>query len=248
MLELIVIYLFFADPLPEGQPILQTDSIIYCSDDIPIADSSTINSIETDLFNRDIIIKLEERVANREAVIILLLLLLFLMQSCFVLSVAVGRSVKKRRRLQSENKQLSSDLKTLTESVSEKLKLTSYEGMHFFNALSQVYWQNQPEKVVSTLQRILENLVSDDKVINEMIEMLNKTRDNIVIRLTESVPSLSSRDILLFCYLTIQLDHNAICMILDKTPGALNANIYRLRKKISESNSHWKGEFIDAIA
>ena len=120
--------------------------------------------------------------------------------------------------------------------------------MSFFNVLSQVYWQNQPEKVVPTLQQLLENLVSDKKVINQMIETLNKTRDNLLVRLTESVPSLSSREILLYCYLAIRLDHNAICMIVNKTPGALNAQIYRLRKKINESDSVWKEEFLDVIS
>ena len=93
----------------------------------------------------------------------------------------------------------------------------------------------------------MNNLVSDEKVITQFMETINKTRNNLISRLTVSVPNLSQKEILLYIYLAVQLNHNAICLILDKSPGALNAQIYRMRRKIEDSESPWKEEFLDAI-
>ncbi len=247
MLRLIVMVLIATPVNVVESPAYFRDSIIKVN-----AEAERIDSLRDSdgffLWEKAFFERLEQRVSNREFYIILLLLLLLVSQLCLILSVGVGRFVRKSRRLQEEKQQLIIQINELSNSISERLKMSSEEGMTFFNVLSQVYWQNQPEKVVPTLQLLLEDLVSDKKVINQMVETLNKTRDNILVRLIESVPSLGSRDILLYCYLAIRFDHNAICMILKKTPGALNAQVYRLRRKINESDSIWKEEFLDAIS
>ena len=121
-------------------------------------------------------------------------------------------------------------------------------GMSFFNAITQVYWQNQPEKVVLELKKILEGLGSDKNFFGQMIMSLNITRNNIMIRLGEQVPSLNPKEMLLYCYLASHLEHNTICSILDKTPGAVNAQIYRLRKKIERSGAPDTSEFLEVIS
>ncbi len=135
----------------------------------------------------------------------------------------------------------------LSDSYYENIKISTNQGMHLFNSLMQTYYQGQPERIVPTLESIMNNLVSDEKVITQLMETINKTRNNLISRLTVSVPNLSQKEILLYIYLAVQLNHNAICLILDKSPGALNAQIYRMRRKIEDSESPWKEEFLDAI-
>ena len=154
---------------------------------------------------------------------------------------------QKNITLNKEKEQLLQDLNTLSENHSRQLKTSSKSGMSFFNDLSQLYWQNQPQMVLPKLKEILAGLASDDILIKHIASDLNNTRDNIILRLAEQVPTLSKNDCLLFIYLSSQMEHNTICLILRKTPGALNAHIYRLRKKIEGSNAKDKEEFLDAL-
>lgn len=75
-----------------------------------------------------------------------------------------------------------------------------------------------------------------------------ETRNDLIVRLGEQVPSLNTKEILLYCYLASHLEHNTICSILGKNPGAVNAQIYRLRKKIDSSNAIDTVEFLDVIS
>ena len=120
--------------------------------------------------------------------------------------------------------------------------------MRFFNILAQTYWQGQNHKIVPVFERILEGLVSDEDIINQLIITINKTRNNLMVRLADQIPSLKETDLMLYCYLASQLGHNTICLILDKNPGAVNAQVYRLRNKIAGSDAPDKAEFLDAIA
>ena len=116
--------------------------------------------------------------------------------------------------------------------------------MRFFDTLAQTYWQKQEHRIVPQLESILKGLVSDEKVIDGLVKTLNNTRGDIMVRLTQQIPTLKKTDIILFCYLASQLGHNTICLILDKNPGAVNAQVYRLRNKIAGSDAPDKAEFL----
>lgn len=178
---------------------------------------------------------------------ILLFILLFLLLATF--SYIMAKEYKRRKeKIQQERDCLMRKIDSLSVEHSKHLKQSAKTGMHFFNTITQVYWQNQPNKVVPELQHILEGLLSDEKVKGQLIYTLNETRNNLIIRLSEQVPSLNSKEILLYCYLASHLEHNTICSILGKNPGAVNAQIYRLRKKIDSSSAIDKVEFLDVIS
>ena len=69
-----------------------------------------------------------------------------------------------------------------------------------------------------------------------------------MIRLCEQVPALNSKEILLYCYLASQLDRNTISSVLGKSPGAVSAQVYRLRQKIEDSSAPDRDEFLEVIA
>ena len=159
------------------------------------------------------------------------------------------KNYKKKSVLARKEKEvLVQQINTLASKKSGELKKSAQSGMRVFNALTQLYWQNQPQKIVPELERVLEGLVSDKQIIGQFITTLNETRNNIVVRLAEQCPKLTPAEIYLFTYLASQMKHNTICTILDKSPSALNAQIYRLRKKIEDSDSIDKEEFLDAIS
>lgn len=165
-----------------------------------------------------------------------------------LLLLLLTTTIRMYLRKKQEKECLLERIHSLSAEHSEHLKQSSKMGMSFFNAITQVYWQNQPEKVVLELKKILDGLGSDKYFFGQMIMNLNITRNNLMIRLGEQVPSLKTREMLLYCYLASHLEHNTICSILDKTPGAVNAQIYRLRKKIERSGAPDTPEFIEVIS
>ena len=80
------------------------------------------------------------------------------------------------------------------------------------------------------------------------METLNDTHDHLMDRLAQQVPNLKKNDLMIYCYLALQFDHTTLCTILNRTPGALNSKIYRIREKIVNSGAKDKDTFIDAIS
>lgn len=160
----------------------------------------------------------------------------------------IKRISAERRKLKKEKYDLLAQIYSLETSHSESLKKSTKSSMAFFNALTQLYWQNQPNKVLPELERILSGLVSDEQLIRSMIQSVNETRNLLIDRLASQVPSLNSREIILYCYIASGLDRNTICTILDKNPSAVNAQVYRLRTKISESGAVDASEFLGVIS
>ena len=94
---------------------------------------------------------------------------------------------------------------------------------------------------------MLTNLSTDDHTIREMMTTLNETHDNLMIRLAEQVPTMKKDDLMVYCYLAHRLDHMTLCTILNRTPGVLNAKVYRIREKIRKSGAQDADAFLDAI-
>ena len=155
---------------------------------------------------------------------------------------------RRKKQMQLEKASLVEEIQTMAARKSEDLKKTTQSGMSFFNMFVQLYWQNQSHKIVPQMQELLKNLLSDDEVSHQLIRTLNETRNQLMYRLMEQVPSLNEKDIRLYYFLASQFEHNTICAILGKTPGALNAQIYRMRNKIEASRASDRLEFLEVIS
>ena len=149
--------------------------------------------------------------------------------------------------IQQEKAFLISQIKLLSKEHSLHLKLAAQTGMRALDTLAQYNWQNQDEKIAPELSNILTNLASNEEVKTYLINVVNRTRNDLMVRLSSSVPSLNANEIMLYCYLVNGIGHNTLCNFLHKTSAALNAQTYRLRKKIEQSDAVDKAEFLDAI-
>ena len=196
---------------------------------------------------RERVVSLENKLTKQKLISSILLFFMLLFLVSFAFFAILRKQKQKKALLQKEKEQLVNQIFALSAEHSEHLKQTSETGMRFFNAITQIYWQNQPHRVVPELQRILEGLVSDEKAIGQLMASLNETRRNLMVRLNTQVPALNKKELLLYCYLASHLGHNTICTILEKSPGAVNAQVYRLRKKIEGSDAIDKREFLEVI-
>ena len=194
------------------------------------------------------LVEMEKKLSHQKHYTIMACLGFLLLLLTMFLRDYIRRSHRRREQHHQEKERLVQQIKSMSADHSSNLKKTTQTGMHFFNALTQLNWQSQPHKVVPELQRILEGLVSDDKIKGQLIASLNETRNNLMIRLCEQVPALNSKEILLYCYLASQLDRNTVCSVLGKSPGAVSAQVYRLRQKIEDSSAPDRDEFLEVIA
>ena len=193
------------------------------------------------------LVEMEKKLSHQKHYTIMACLGLLLLLLAMFLRDYIRRSHRRREQHHQEKERLVQQIKSMSAEHSSNLKKTTQTGMHFFNALTQLNWQSQPHKVLPELQRILEGLVSDEKIKGHLIASLNETRNNLMIRLCEQVPALNSKEILLYCYLASQLDRNTICSVLGKSPGAVTAQVYRLRQKIEDSSAPDRDEFLEVI-
>ena len=178
-----------------------------------------------------------------------LIIVILLATGMGILGFLVFRRLWKRKRfLQKANEDLEEQMKNMETSHSRALKSSLKSGMRFFNRLAEFKWQNQPEKVLPGLEKMLNNLATDEKTVHEMMDTLNQTRGNLMVRLAEQVPTLKKDDLMIYCYLAHRFDHTTLCTILNRTPGALNAKIFRIRGKIERSQATDVIEFMDAIS
>lgn len=166
---------------------------------------------------------------------------------CICMFWGIRRLSIKGRLLQRENQVLSSQVLEMKESGSAKLKLALESGMRFFNKLAEFKWINKPEKILPNFELMLNNLAMDKGTIEEMMSTLNATHDNLMTRLAQQVPTLKKDDLMVYGYLAHQFDHMTLCTILDRSPGALNSKIYRIREKIDHSSARDKEEFLKTI-
>lgn len=162
--------------------------------------------------------------------------------------IALIELYKKVRRSRQEKEYLVNKIYSLSNKHSDNMKISMRYGMEFFNDLAQLYWQNQPEKILPALKNTISHLGKDEETISRMIENINLTHEDILVRLSEQVPALNVRELKLFCFLVCQINHNAISLITDKSPAAVNSHIYRLRSKIEASEAPDKAEFLNTIS
>ena len=188
--------------------------------------------------------KLQHSVTRQNLVIAVLLLGLLSIVSFW----GVKALMRHKRLLKWENALLSSRIQDMESTHSHALKVSFESGMKLFNTLAGFKWVNQPYKVLPFFEAMLNDLASDERTVKEMMATLNETRNNLMVRLAEQVPSLKKDDLMIYCYLALQLDHTSLCTILNKTPGALNAKIYRIREKIQKEAPLDEREFLDAIS
>lgn len=160
----------------------------------------------------------------------------------------IRQLIKNRQRIQREKEILASRLQDMEYSYSHALKISLRSGMKFFNKLAELKWQNQSYRILPQFDLMLHNLAKDEDTFREMKVTLNETRNNLMVRLSNQVPTLRKDDLLIYCYLANHLDHTTICTILNRTPGALNSKIYRIREKIEKANAIDEKEFLDVIS
>lgn len=190
---------------------------------------------------------LETRLTKQKMVTVVLGASIAILLLSLILIISI--QISKARMLADEAEK--AKLKNRIESLSAEYAETAHNVGKFSKLLLNTFvsqnWKSQSRVLDPRLQPVITALMSDEKVNDYLIQLLNATHNNLLIRVGDQVPNLKSEDILLYCYVVSGFNHNTICAIEEKASSALNAKVYRLRKKIVDSNAPDKEEFLSLM-
>jgi hypothetical protein len=188
----------------------------------------------------------------------LVLILSFLVIAVLSIFIALYVYIQKRRELMHKNSLISQYLLSVESLHSElaerdeKLKEVSSEifGEAFktINSLCCTYFEysdnpKQQSAILNHVKGLIGNISSKSYLI-QLEEQINGCYDNILQKLKSDFPSMLDNEYRLFCYLSAGFTTQAICLFLNCNTNAVYNRISRLRKKIKDSSSVNKEQFL----
>ena len=109
------------------------------------------------------------------------------------------------------------------------------------------YTKDGKFRVVKRVENMIKELRNDEKTISKLEDFVNKYKNNVVLRFRQEYPDMRDVDYKLFIYLSAGLSVRAISVLLGIESEAMSSRKKRLKRKISESESQFREEFIKAI-
>lgn len=177
-----------------------------------------------------------------------------LLSTLLILAIAVVHRNKKRRQeyedalvsIRNERDNLMRDNSDATLHINELLR-------HRFDSVQSLcdrYFEQSGSNrdkgaVYKEVARIVDSF-SSDEMLASLEATLNKYKGNIVTRLRQQV-DLSAAELRLAIYLMSGFTARSICCFINATPSNLYNQKSRLKKKIMESSSSDKQEFLNTL-
>lgn len=120
------------------------------------------------------------------------------------------------------------------------------------NELCNIYYDHydsnrQKSLVLRQLQNTIESLKSDNARIEEMTNIVNLYRDNIMVKLEEECPKLSERQKRIALYSFAGLSLRAIALFLNSNPVQISKDKYKIKSIINKCNPPSCKLFIDSL-
>lgn len=171
--------------------------------------------------------------------------------------------ISELKMLHYNNNQLKTTLtNTLAQNASMQSSQTKLLKSQFtyLNALCKKYYSFRIEKSVTPshrqnydfsndLEKILAAITDSKDSINNLEEMINQSRDNLMSKFKQEFPKLSSNEHLLATLIFAGLSSHSICLITNTPKIETYRNRKsRLKRIIENSDTIYKHEFLDAIS
>ena len=106
---------------------------------------------------------------------------------------------------------------------------------------------NLQPKILKEVKSIVEGLRSDRKTQKGLENMLDQTMDNVMARLRGDFPFWKEDDFLLFCFTAAGFSSTTISALMGKEKSVVYNRVWRLKGRISSSDSPQKDFFLSAL-
>ena len=141
---------------------------------------------------------------------------------------------------------------TASDSLSEAVDRLYNDRLSDLNRLCETYYEfsdtsRHATKVFEQVRQTIESIKSDEARIEELENLVNSCRGNLMQKLREQCPKLNTKEQRVVVYSYAGFSSRAICTFMDTNPVALSKVKYRIKLKIKESGAKDTDLFIDSI-
>lgn len=142
----------------------------------------------------------------------------------------------------------------MAEDLKSRLSSPRY-GLDRFNVLERLCEQyyvyegtdNLQPKILKEVKSIVDGLRNDRKVQKELENMLDQTMDGVMSALRSSFPSWKDDDFLLFSFVAAGFSSTTVSALFGKEKSIIYNRVWRLKGRISASDSPRKSFFLQAL-
>ena len=139
-----------------------------------------------------------------------------------------------------------------SDSLSEAVDRLYNDRLSDLNRLCETYYEfsdtsRHATKVFEQVRQTIESIKSDEARIEELENLVNSCRGNLMQKLREQCPKLNTKEQRVVLYSYAGFSSRAICTFMDTNPVALSKVKYRIKLKIKESGAKDTDLFIDSI-
>ena len=137
------------------------------------------------------------------------------------------------------------DMRNKTKALFEsKYKQMNDLCVSYFTGQNTLFAKNAIYKQV---KQIIDSFRDDSKSLAELEDLLNRSYDNILVRLQAEVPQLRREDYLFFCYLFANFSSRAISLLLNENVNTVYQHRSRWKKRLAEMDIPSKDQFLSFL-
>jgi len=168
------------------------------------------------------------------------------------------RKAEAKRKLEAERLETEKFMniaEDLQSRLSRPVSKSGHREMDRFNVLERLCEQyyvhegtdNLQPKILKEVKSIVEGFRSDKKTQRGLEAMLDQTMDSVMSRLRAEFPSWKEDDFLLFCFTAAGFSSTTISALMGKDKSVIYNRVWRLKGRISASDSPQKEFFLSAL-
>lgn len=195
---------------------------------------------ESDFFHEQAIAAYHHLASSRRRLTIVVFVSILL---ALLLCVAILFSYSKKKLFENRINRALLAVREVERNLSDSLRF----GLVPFEELMYLYSTGQKNKIVEKTGFIVNRFSDDTDFQSKLISSMNTAFSGAISLLKESVPNIKHSYIFLYALLLGQFSHLALSVFLKTTEAGVNSKIYRLRKKITESESSNKERLLSLI-
>ncbi len=135
------------------------------------------------------------------------------------------------------------------QNIIEQLFSSHFETI---NLLSSSYYEyqgmnNEKNNIYRRVIELINCIGTDKRTINDMVEFINKYRDNLMTKFIQEFPQIKTSEKMLFMYIVLGFSARAISIFMNENIDVVYNRKSRLKQRIIKSNAPNKESFLKHI-
>ena len=222
-----------------------------------VSDSNSAQSVlssQRDFFEREIASSKEKLRSQRQTFLILILFIAIIIIAVFnylrMQKLSSERELLEERTRNEDLMNIADDLQNRLQEEQKNSTGALSESFAVLERLCEQYYvyegtDNLQPKILKEVGNVIDGLRRNPSMVEDI---LNRRRDNLMVRFRKELSSLKEDDIRLFCFTAAGLSTATISTLMEKDKQYIYNRLYRLKGRIASSSAPDKDEFLSIIS